>query len=200
MRSTSRNGLFTGPKTGGIRARAVGSYLPQLTRKVFEKYGFSTVDLITDWAAIVGDDLARHTIPEKLKWPRQTVTAPDEDASDGASKTARKGGGARARQQGATLVLRVDGARALDIQYQARQLAERINSYFGYFAIGEIRILQAPVGNGPGVQSGGPQPLPKDVITTHKPDVSEVKDVRLKAALERLGAGVMAESARRSRG
>ena len=46
---------------------------------------------------------------------------------------------------GATLVLRVDGARALDVQYKARQIIERINAYFGYAAVAELRIVQAPM-------------------------------------------------------
>jgi hypothetical protein len=32
--------------------KAVGSFLPGLTRKAFEKYGFSTASLVTDWATI----------------------------------------------------------------------------------------------------------------------------------------------------
>ena len=46
---------------------------------------------------------------------------------------------------GATLILRVDPARALDVEYKARQIIERINAYFGYRAIAELRILQAPL-------------------------------------------------------
>ena len=48
-------------------------------------------------------------------------------------------------RSGATLVLRVDGGPRLDVQYKARQIIERINAYFGYAAIAELRIVQAPV-------------------------------------------------------
>jgi hypothetical protein len=37
-----------------VPARAVGAFLPRLTRKAFEKYGFSAATLLTDWPAIVG--------------------------------------------------------------------------------------------------------------------------------------------------
>ena len=43
-------------------------------------------------------------------------------------------------------MLRVDGSQALAVQYGARQLIERINAYFGYAAVAELRIVQAPVG------------------------------------------------------
>ncbi|MDX2204864.1 MAG: DciA family protein [Hyphomicrobiaceae bacterium] len=118
---------------GKIPVRAVGSFLPQLTRKAFEKFGFSTATLITDWPLIAGAEVARFSEPERLKWPR----LPGEAAADGVVETQRR--------QGATLVLRVDEARALDIQYKAKQLIERINSYFGYAAVADIRIIQGPI-------------------------------------------------------
>ena len=46
-----------------LPARAVSSYLPQLTRKAFEKYGFASTALLTDWPSIVGEDIASYTAP-----------------------------------------------------------------------------------------------------------------------------------------
>lgn len=122
---------------GKVPAKAVGSFLPQLTRKAFEKFGFSTAALITDWAVIAGADVARYSEPERLKWPRLAGEASAEGVVE------QRG------RQGATLVLRVDEARALDIQYKAKQLIERINSYFGYAAVADIRIIQGPIERAP---------------------------------------------------
>jgi hypothetical protein len=113
--------------------KSVGSFLPGLTRNAFQKFGFSTATLVTDWPVIAGAELAAYTAPERLKWPRGV-----ERSEDGA-QLAGKG------RSGATLVLRVDGARALEVQYKSRQVLERINAYFGYAAVAEQRILQAPV-------------------------------------------------------
>ncbi len=156
----------------------MGSFLPGLTRKAFEKYGFSTASLVTDWAAIAGTELAAYTAPERLKWPRR-----GDRAEDDAPATA----GAKSRQ-GATLVLRVDGARALDVQYKARQIIERINAYFGYAAIAELRIIQAPVGGGPATAL--PANRPSLAPLTH--EVANIADPGLRSALARLGAGVRA--------
>ena len=156
--------------------KAVGSFLPGLTRKAFEKYGFSTASLAIDWAAIAGAELAAYTAPERLKWPRSV-----ERSEDGAAP-AEKG------RSGATLVLRVDGARALDVQYKARQIIERINAYFGYAAIAELRIVQAPV-------SSGQQPPRMAVRAAAEPlthEVAHVADPGLRSALARLGAGMRA--------
>src|SRR5262245_17644440 len=81
--------------------KAVGSVLPGLTRQAFAKFGFSTATLITDWPAIAGSELAAYTAPERLKWPRGLERPEDGAHAAGRSRT------------GATLVLRVDGARAL---------------------------------------------------------------------------------------
>lgn len=112
-------------------AKAVGAYVPGLTEKAFTKFGFSTVALISDWRRIAGP-LASHTSPERLKWPRPV------------QKFAEVELGCEGRP-GATLVLRVEPARALDIQYGSAQLIDRINGYFGYRAVEKIRIIQAPL-------------------------------------------------------
>src|SRR5215470_3462857 len=121
----------TGPLPG---VKAVGSFLPALTRKAFEKYGFSTATLVTDWVRIVGRELAAATAPERLKWPRGVAPADVEGNAPGQGR------------RGATLVLRVDGGLSLNVQHQARQIIEQINAYFGYAAVAELRIVQAPVG------------------------------------------------------
>ena len=91
-------------------------------------------------------------------------------------------------RSGATLLLRVDGARALDVQYKARQVIERINAYFGYAAIAELRIVQAPV-------EPRLPPLRAAARAAAEPltrEVAHVADPGLRGALARLGAGVRA--------
>jgi hypothetical protein len=86
------------------------------------------------------------------------------------------------------LVLRADGSQALAVQYGARQIIERINAYFGYAAVAELRLVQAPVDAAPGlarpVRRPAGQPLTKEV--------AGVADAGLRDALARLGAGVRA--------
>jgi hypothetical protein len=168
---------FTPRRPGGLfGVKALGSFLPRLTRKAFEKYGFSAATLITDWPTIAGKELAAFTAPERLKWPRGVERSEDE------VNPADKG------RPGATLVLRVDAARALDVQYNARQIIERINAYFGYAAIAELRILQAPVA-APHQDRGRPRPSPMPLTA----EVAGIADAGLRDALGRLGAGIRAE-------
>ncbi len=155
-------------------ARAVGQYVPGLTRKAFEKHGFATASLLTDWGRIVGEAIAASTVPERLKWPRGVETY--GEVEDGA-----------AGRPGATLVVRVDPARALDIEYRGRQILERINAYFGYRAVAELRILQAPLpdrASRASAQAAASSPEPASVVA------ATVADPGLRAALARMEAGV----------
>ena len=176
MQSSQTAGAPPPQKRGYIAARAVGSYVPKLTRKAFEKYGFSAATLLTDWAAIVGKELSGFTAPERLKWPRGVAIRDDVDA------------GAEGRP-GATLVLRVDPARALDVEYKGRQIVERINGYFGYRAIAELRILQAPL-----AKAEAPKAAPQAPPPVAAPELASIPDERLRAALGRLKSGLMARA------
>lgn len=183
------------PGGGGRGACAIASLVPRITQKSFEKHGFAAASLIMDWAQIVGRDRARDTRPVKLKWPR---------AAEKSSDTAARGEGRPA----ATLVLQVDPAVALDIQYQSAQIIERINAYFGYRAVASLRLVQETIG-----QEGtahdtlrgldrGAAALPS---TAAKPSNdtkmggSDVNSDPLSAALARLGAQVAAQSRRRNK-
>lgn len=169
----------TSMQRGYVAARAVGSYVPKLTRKAFEKYGFSATTLLTDWANIVGEDTAAYTAPERLKWPRP--------ASSGAEHGERDGGPVR----GAVLVLRVDPARALDAEYKSHQIVERINGYFGYRAISEVRLLQAPLQDARSrVSRNAPPADPPPPCSA--PELADIADDRLRTALTSLKSGLLA--------
>lgn len=168
-------------------ARAVSAYVPRLTRKAFEKYGFASAALLTDWASIVGADIASYTAPERLKWPRG-VDAYSE-IEEGAE-----------RRPGATLVVRVDGPRAIELQHRAQQIIERINASFGYRAVAELRFIQAPIAVAPS-RTGRPV-VPFEPAASDPGELACIHDEALRAALARLqasvrrGAGAASEAGR----
>ena len=148
-----------------VAAKAVGSFLPRLTRKAFEKHGFAAATLLTDWARIVGAEIARYAQPERIKWPKG------------------------------------DPARAMDIEYRRAQLAERINGYFGYRAIGEIRIVQTPiVAANAGAQPAPPMASAADCAAPRAPasELVAIADDGLRQALTRMQAGIEATRPARS--
>lgn len=173
---------FAAPPTARfVAVKAVGSFVPTLTRKAFEKFGFSTAALITEWERIVGAELAAYTTPDKLKWPRIPDTA-FEDESE---------------RRGATLTLRVDPARALDVEYRSRQILERINSYFGYRAIETVRLVQAPLSQHGGRAENGARRRSGVPLFPASPQTGEENG--LLAALARLESGVQRDCRKPSR-
>lgn len=158
------------PKFVPRGSRALGSFVPGLTKKAFEKYGFSAATLITDWATIVGKDLAGYTAPERLKWPKFVETYAETEAD-------AKG------RPGATLDLKVEPARALEVEYRRAQIAERINAYFGYRAIEKIRLFQSTI----------EKPISRKIRKPLASDIQplpNIADDGLRAALEAMGAGI----------
>jgi hypothetical protein len=151
------------------RAKSVGEFVPALMRPTFEKYGFPAAAILTDWAAIAGSELAAYTAPERLKWPRKASSDTD-------------GGG-----QAATLILRVDGPRALEVEHLRPRLIERINASFGYRAVADIRVLQAPLTRRDAPKARALPPRPESIAI-----FSDVKDDRVREALARIAAGIEA--------
>ena len=150
------------------RAKSVGEFVPALMRPAFEKYGFPAAAILTDWAAIAGTELAAFTAPERLKWPRKASSDTD--------------GG-----QGATLILRVDGPRALEVEHLRPRLIERINASFGYRAVADIRVLQAPL-----LRRDAPKKRETPPTSESMAIFAGLREDRVKEALARIAAGIEA--------
>lgn len=169
-----------------VPAKTVGSFVPRLTKPAFERYGFSAAALITDWDTIVGADVARYTMPERLKWPKRVEWTGDEVSDEDRGRP------------GATLILAVAAGRALDIQYKASQLIERINSYFGYRAVAELRIVQVPHIKPPQAVAVPPlTPVAAPAAAKPREELAQITEPCLRAALERMAEGLGARMAKR---
>jgi hypothetical protein len=111
------------------RPRPVADLVPALTKDAFGRKNMLFGKLLAEWEHIAGPDIAAQTTPLELKYSR----------SGGAKKTGDKAGKAPPK---AVLVLAVQPAFALELSYQKDLLAERLNVFFGYGAIREIKIVQ----------------------------------------------------------
>lgn len=140
-----------------------------LTRAAFARYGFAYADLIAQWPAVVGEDIARWSEPERIKWPRQTG---DE------------------RKQGGTLVIRTTPGRGLDLQHETPRIIDRINSFYGYPAIAAVKIRQGALSRKAPPSRALP-PLDPGQKAALETRLTEVADPELKEALRRLGQGVL---------
>jgi hypothetical protein len=138
--------------------------------------GFAASDILLSWPEIVGERLAARTEPLRLDWPREAKGGHAADAG--------------ARPQPATLVVRVTGAFALELQHCAPLVIERVNTHFGWRCVGRLALRQGPVRRS---ASRLPPPPAQDAALMAKVDatVSSVADDGLRAALARLGRGVL---------
>jgi hypothetical protein len=154
-------------KPGPISAKPLSALLGNAINDVFAKQGFASRELVTRWAEIVGANVAAHSEPLKIQWPRPVENQPVEPA---------------------TLVLRVEGPMALEIQHTSDVILERVNRFLGWKAIGRIALRQAPL-------SRRPVPTPRKKLDAAEvarieADLASVEDGNLRAALARLGASI----------
>ena len=91
-------------------------------------------------------------------------------------------------QEPATLVLRVEGPTALEIQHSSDQILERVNRFFGWHAVGRLALRQAPLSR----RAPPPRRRAPDAKTVadEEKTLTAVEDDDLRAALARLGASI----------
>ncbi len=151
-------------------SRPVGKPLRELLGKlvgaVFARQGFASAELVTRWDDIVGHEIAAHSEPIKLQWPRKIA---GEDGEAG------------------TLVLRVEGPAAIEIQHLAGLICERVNRFLGWHAVGRLALRQAPLRRRQARAARVTDPTATARIAEK---LGEIKDEELKDALARLGAAV----------
>jgi hypothetical protein len=151
-------------------SRAFAKPLRELVGKVvgeaFMRQGFASAELVTRWSEIVGTEIAAHSEPIKIQWPRGT--------------------GAQIRSPG-ILVLRVEGPAAIEIQHLGAVICERVNRFFGWRAVERLAFRQSPL------RRGAEQPRRRNDAAAAlqlAATMPEIADEELRQALGRLLAGV----------
>ena len=131
----------------------------------FKAQGFASAEILARWTDIVGPEVAAHSEPLRINWPRvQGQEAPEP----------------------ATLVLRVEGPAALEIQHLSGLILERVNRFFGWQAVGRLALRQAPLRRRE--QPSPPAPPDPAVTARIAEGLPEVTDDALRQALARLGS------------
>jgi len=138
-----------------------------LTQNIFGQKGFVSIDLITNWADIIGSDLAQGVVPLKLTFPLNR------------------------HSQGTLHVRTASGAFALLFEHQKARVIDRINTYFGYPAIAQINQIQGAVK----LKSVQPQevewPLGDDEVQDLLTKVNAIENDELRAQVFELGVAMI---------
>jgi hypothetical protein len=154
-------------KPGPIWAKPLSVLLSDVFSDAYAKQGFAARELVTRWGEIAGPEIAAHSEPLKIQWPRPVEGQPQEPA---------------------TLVLRVEGPMALEIQHASDVILQRVNRFFGWSAVGRLALRQAPLSRRDRPKTSR-APDPESVVQVAK-TLSAVEDEELRAALARLGASI----------
>jgi hypothetical protein len=149
--------------------QTINKHFRDLTAPLFKKHGFAQGDVLSHWPQIVGEQIAAISRPEKIRWPRDT---------EGKS--------------GATLHIKVQAGRGLEVEYLASGIIERVNGFLGYGAVSALKVLQAFDFRTSVKVKTVPPVAPPQVLAR----VAPVSDPDLAAALTRLGAGISAQNQR----
>ena len=94
--------------------RSFGSTLPRGIRGILKKNGYNYSEIISKWSILVGKDISNCSFPKSIKM-----------------KNGNSSG---------TLVLAINRGDEINIEYSKRQIINKINSYFGYKLIDEIKL------------------------------------------------------------
>jgi hypothetical protein len=154
-------------KPARITAKPLSVLLQRVFGDAFAKHGFASRELVTRWAEIAGAEVAAHSEPLKIQWVRPVEGQPSEPA---------------------TLVLRVEGPMALEIQHASDVILDRVNRFFGWQAVGRIALRQAPLTRGSSPKTvEGPDAA---AVARAADDLVAIEDEDLRMALARLGASI----------
>ena len=148
-----------------------------------ETRGFAVARLLTHWAEVAGEDMARKTRPVKIGYGKAGL--------------------------GATLTLLVKGADAPMVQMALPVLQERVNAVYGYAAVHHIHLTQtAATGFAEGQADFAPAPhkgphkdsrteAPADPALVAKAHAATkaVTDPSLRSALELLAQNILTRRA-----
>ena len=94
--------------------RAFGNTLPRGIKGILKKNGYNYSEIISKWNILVGRDISDFSYPKSIKMTRQSTSG--------------------------TLVLAVKRGNEITIEYSKKQIIDKINSYFGYQLINEIKL------------------------------------------------------------
>ena len=147
-------------------ARPLAELVRATLADTFARQGFASVELVTHWADIVGPEIAAHCEPMKMRWPR---------------------GVDREAPEPATLMLRVEGPAAIEIQHLSPIIIERVNRFFGWRAVGRLSLRQAPLIRR---KAAATPPPPDPAATARLAATLEIADEDLRNALARLGTAI----------
>jgi hypothetical protein len=94
--------------------RSFGNTLPRGVKGILKKNGYNYSEIISKWNMLVGKEISNYSYPKSIKMTRGSNNG--------------------------TLMLAVERGNEINIEYSKVEIINKINSYFGYKLIKDIRL------------------------------------------------------------
>ena len=94
--------------------RPFGNTLPRNVKSILKKNGYNYSEIISKWDSLVGKDISNSCFPKSIKMSRENNNG--------------------------TLILSVERGNEIIAEYSKKEIINKINSYFGYKLIDQIRL------------------------------------------------------------
>jgi hypothetical protein len=94
--------------------RSFGNTLPRGIKQILKKNGYNYSEIISKWNLLVGKDISNWCYPKSIKMSRENKNG--------------------------ALVILVERGNEINVEYSKKEIINKINSYFGYQLISEIRL------------------------------------------------------------
>ena len=136
--------------------RPFSSAVPHGLKKILRKGGYNFSNIVDSWSKMVGNDMSKICYPVKIRVGKDPGNS--------------------------TLVLNVIHGNELTVEYSKQEIIEKINSFFGYKSIGDVKlkITQEEVNMAKKIKNN-------DENTSNSfENVNEIKNSNLKNSLRKL--------------
>jgi hypothetical protein len=133
--------------------RVFGNTLPRGLKGILKKSGFNYSEIIGKWNTLVGKEIGNYCYPKSIKMRKGTTNG--------------------------ILVLSVKRGNEIIIEYSKKEIINKINSYFGYQLINEIKLQTLNIENKKKKNDNKIKNLPEN----YKNKINQIKNENIRNSL-----------------
>ena len=136
--------------------RPFGNTLPRGVKGILKKNGYNYSEIISKWNLLVGKDISNCCYPKSIKMSQENKNG--------------------------ILTLSVERGNEINIEYSKKEIINKINSYFGYKLINEIRLQTFNTIN----KKEREKKIPNKSSKKFKEKINEIKNKDIRDSLSQL--------------
>jgi len=136
--------------------RPLSSSVPHGLKKMFKKNGYNFSNIVDNWTKMVGKDISSACYPDTIKMSRD--------------------------MNNRTLIINVVHGKEIEIEYRKKEITDKINSFFGYSCVGQIKLKVVQEGKVNKITAEAK----KGKDRKFEKNLGKIKNVSLKNSLDQL--------------